>query len=73
MNTDTILRQIANDTRETRDAVIKFSVRISALEARQADHEAQLRALTKNVIRLTFSSSLIGLLIGSVFTAWLKK
>jgi hypothetical protein len=53
------------------------NARLSTLEQRQADHEARLRSLTENVVRLTTSAGLYQVaqaafaLILSALAAWL--
>lgn len=53
------------------------AMRLSALEQRQADHEARLRTLTESVVRLTTSAGLLQAaqaafaLILSAIAAWL--
>ena len=53
------------------------SLRLSSLEQRQTDHEARLRALTENVVRLTTSAGLLQAaqaafaLVLSAIAAWL--
>ena len=53
------------------------SMRLGSLEQRQTDHEARLRALTENVVRLTTSAGLLQAaqaafaLVLSAIAAWL--
>lgn len=54
-----------------------INARLSTLEQRQSDHEARLRSLTENVVRLTTSAGLSQVaqaafaLILSALAAWL--
>jgi len=66
----------ALETRNRQDFVL-IDLRLSSLEQRQTDHEARLRALTENVVRLTTSAGLLQAaqaafaLVLSAIAAWL--